>query len=528
MKTIYKAFIIIAAFLLVASCENELLNLTNPNVPTTGSFYKTEAEAVLAINSVYSALQFYGVFNRYWNYVNSSRSDESIFTDKQAGLPEVNGLDNFTMTGTVVAVKETWTDNYNGIRKANMVIEKVPDIEFQDQDLKNRILGEAYFLRAIFHYNLVNNFGEEIPMYTSLPVDLEDFYPSPAKPGEIYDLLEADFKKAKDMLPIVDTYRGTPELGRVSKGAAAAFLGKVYLWREKYDLAAAEFLEIINGDCGTYALIDLFRDNHNNDNENNIESIFEVQYKLSPTGDVWNISGENQSASEANIIEQEMTMIDGTGGMWWNQKPSPAMLAEFEKSDPRYYKTFWCPGGDRYRVGRRNLTYEQYISTARNGQIGWRKWCRDYATDSWESDVNIRIMRLADVYLMYAECMIEKVTPDYVTAAQYINLVRDRARNEPDAANYALVGTLPTVEELIAATPVINGRTIDNYRAALRHERMVELAYEGKRWEDILRWNIGQELHTQGFLGGAVFKKWLPIYTTDLETNPNLKPNLSN
>jgi hypothetical protein len=101
-------------------------------------------------------------------------------------------------------------------------------------------------------------------------------------------------------------------------------------------------------------------------------------------------------------------------------------------------------------------------------------------------------------------------------------MVRDRARNIPDAGNYPLTGSLPTVEELIASAPTINGRTINNITEALRHERMVELAFEGKRWDDINRWDIGVQT-----VGGN-YKPLLPIYQGDLDTNPNLKPNSSN
>lgn len=510
----------LAFFLLISSaCEKELLEKTNPNEPSTSSFYKTESDAIEAINSVYSATQFFGVYNRYWNYTQSSRSDESMFTDKQAGLPEVNGLDDFTMTSTVDAVHEHWRDNYNGIRKANMVIERVPDIQFSD-DLKNRIIGEAHFLRALFHFNLILFFGEEIPMYTKNPTDLDEFFPYPAEIGQIYQFLVEDFQKAKDLLPTVDTYRGTDNIGRVSKGAATALLGKTYLFMKNYQAAADEFSQIVSGQVGTYELTTRFRDNHDNNNENNIESIFEIQYALT-SGNVWNISGENAESGEQQIIEQGQSMMDAAGGMWWNQEPTDKMIAEFETSDPRYYKSFWAPGGDTYEdILGNHLTYQQYAG-ARTGHLGWRKWGRDYETAAVESDVNVRIMRLADVYLMYAECLIEGAS-GAGTPEMYINLIRDRARNIPDAPNYPLTGVLPTVEQLMAQAPVINGITINNIKDAYRHERMIELAYEGKRWDDIVRWDLGSKVLI------PTYKYLLPIYQGDLDTNPNLKPNSAN
>lgn len=519
LKNILTAFLGLLMFINIG-CEDDILEKTNPNEPGMDEFYNNPDEAELAINSVYSALQFFGVYNRYWGYSQGARSDESDFTDYVVGLPEVQGLDDFTMTSSVVAVHEIWRDNYKGLLKANMVLEHIPGIVFTNEDQKNRILGEAYFLRGLYHFILIKNFSEEIPMYDKVPASGEDFYPSPAAPGDIYKLIEADFAMAKDLLPNVDSYRGTAHIGKASKGAATAFLGTALLFQEKYQEAADEFSEIISGATGSYELISQFRENHNNVNENNLESIFEVQYELT-AGDVWNISGENENASEGQIIEQGQTMVRDAGNMWWNMAPSDVIIAEFETSDPRYYKTFWCPGGDTYEDNGAHLTYEQY-SGASAPYLGWRKWCRDYATPDNESDVNVRVMRLADVYLMYAECLIEGATGTEGTAEEAINAVRSRARNIPGAENYPLTGVLPTVEELIAAAPIINGREINNLRAALRHERMVELAGEGKRWDDIVRWGIGTEVC------GQFFKPWLPIYQGDLDTNPNLKPNSSN
>lgn len=537
MKTKNILLSIMAAVLLLnTGCEDDILIKSNPNQPSIDDFYKTPAEAELAINSAYSALQFFGVYNRYWNYSLSARSDESIFTTYQSGLLEVQGLDNFSMTADLQAVKEIWSDNYGGVLKANMVLKHIPEIEFADSDQKDRIMGEAYFLRALYHFNLIRSFGEEIPMYTEVPASEDDFYPASELPGLIYDQIIADFTMAKDLLPIVETYRGTDFLGKISKGAATSFLGKVYLFRGEYQLAADEFSDVISDQVGHYELVERFRDNHDNNNENNLESIFEVQYDptTNPTDGVWQISYESENASESQVIEQGQCMIRGTGLSWYNMAPSEVTRNEFETTDPRWYKTVWCSNGDTYDDFGINKTYEQIATGVHANMLGWRKWGRDYATDNWECDVNVRVMRLSDVYLMYAECLIEGANGTG-TPEQYINRVRDRARNIPDAGKYPIIGTavedaasfpleglLPTVEELIASAPVINGRTINNIREALHHERMVELACEGKRWDDIVRWGIGKDVC------GEHYKDWLPIFQGDLDTNPNLKPNSSN
>lgn len=532
MKTKIFSTIVLGALLssTFMSCENDILEQTNPNEPTTGAFYKTPEDAEQAIIAAYSALQFFGVYNRYWVYTQSGRSDESVFTPKQSGLPEVSGLDDFTVTATNTAVHETWRDNYMGVLKSNVVLAQVPTIVFSDEKQKNRILGEAHFLRALYHFNLINNFGEEIPVYDYVPSSGNDFFAKSAEKGVAYKLIVEDLIEAQKLLPKVEEYRGTKNIGRITQGAATAYLGKVYLFQKQYQKAADEFAKIIDGSCGKYELMSQFRDNFEESNENNNESLFEVQYNIS-AGDVWNITYENEKSSEANIIEQEATNVDGISGLWWNQKPSSEIIAEFEVSDPRYYKTFWCPNrngastldnSDPYTIDGKAYTYEQYAGS-RVGSFGWRKWSADVSTASWESGINVRLMRLADVYLMHAECIIGGASDkNGKTAEQYINMVRDRARNIPDASKYGLVGSLPTVEQLLASKPVINGRKLDNLTNILRHERMVELAYEGKRWEDIVRWGIGNDIFPN------IYKPWLPIYQADLDANPNLKPNSSN
>jgi hypothetical protein len=320
---------------------------------------------------------------------------------------------------------------------------------------------------------------------------------------------------------LVDTYRGTDDLGRASKGSAVSYLGKVLLFQKKYQEAADQFKEIIDGKCGTYALTSDFRDNHDERNENNIESLFEVQFKLSGGNGFGEI--DLPTGSESQLIEGESTMVRGGGRMNFNAMPNQEFLTEFEDGDPRFYQTFWTAGGDKYTDYKLvPKTYEEYCPNSFKGLSFWRKWCRDWGVteDSFDSNVNIRIMRFADVLLMYAECLIEGATGD--TPEKYINMVRDRARNDTNTDFYPTGGSIPTVEELIAAGPTIRGVKIDNLRAALRHERAVELAFEFKRWDDIIRWGIEDQTLRVGW------KRYLPIYQGDLDSNPNLKPNEAN
>ena len=520
MKTkIYITTIVSLLFLL--ACSEEFLDKTNPKSITSSSFYKTETDAIYAVNAAYSALQRQGGYNRMGIHAYAVRSYEGVFTVFQAGAPALNGLDDFTVTSSTECVKAIWQDHYKGVAMCNLVLENVPDIEM-DEELKNRILGEAYFLRGLYHFQLMLYFGQRIPIVTKTASNKEELYHPSAEPGVGYSVIEADFNKAKQLLPLVSEYRGTKDIGRASRGAAAGYLGKVYLFQKKYKEAASEFKAIINQELGTYFLMPSFRDNHADINENNEESLFEVQYMIHFGNNFESI--DTELGGESSLIEGECTMVRSVGMSNWNAMPNQNILNEFEEGDPRFYQTCWTKGGDKFTdVDGITKSYEEYVPDNYNGLSFWRKWCRDWSNPNqhFGDPNNVRILRYADILLMYAECLIEDPTigDDW---ASYVNQVRDRARADTTTDAYPNGGTIPTIEELIAQAPKINGKKIDTPRAALRHERIVELAFEFKRWDDIVRWDIGEEVLSAGF------KYYLPIYQGDLDSNPSLLPNEAN
>ena len=261
----------------ICSCEEDFLEKSNPNKITSSSFYTNETEAIQAVNAAYSALQRQGGYNRMGIHAYTVRADEGEFTSFQVGAPALTGLDDFTVTSSTECVQAIWQDLYKGVYMCNVVIEKIPGIEM-DPDMKNRLLGEVHFLRGLYHFQLMLYFGEEIPIIEQIPITKADLYPPSAAPGVGYASVINDFTQAKELLPKVEEFRGTDDLGRATKGAATAYLGKVYLFQKRYADAAKEFKEIIDQKVGVYKLMPSFRDNHAENNENNEESLFEIQY----------------------------------------------------------------------------------------------------------------------------------------------------------------------------------------------------------------------------------------------------------
>ncbi|MCK5135449.1 MAG: RagB/SusD family nutrient uptake outer membrane protein [Bacteroidales bacterium] len=488
--------------------------MSNPNSLITTSFYQTEEDAVHAANAAYSAIQREGFHGYYFAFTQTIRSDEAQLTSKTVGASELIPINSFTATGDNETVAVHWRDMWNGVWKSNLAIYAIPNIEFEDQLLKDRLLGEAKFLRAFYYFHLVLLFGDEIPLILEPPANSDDFFPSNANEGEIYNQIIEDFQEAERLL-LNKQELDTKDLGRATKGAAAAYLGKVYLFQKEWEEAATVLKRIIDKEYGNYSLCSNYRDNHTSFNENNIESIFEIQFSLG-YGNVWGYGTDISWGGESHNRERGMTSILH----WWNAMPTQKTIDEFEEGDLRKYYSCYVPNGALYK--NEAGIWKTYEELYDSGQYGWRKYSDDVFGETTDSDINIRVMRYADVLLMYAEALIVLNTGD---PAQYINMVRARSNLPTD--EFPEGGSIPTVQELIAQAPVINGIRIFDLTTAIRHERFVELAGESHRWDDLVRWGIASEIITApGFRVGV--SEILPFYQGDLDTNPNLNPNIAN
>jgi len=550
------------------SCMPEM-ELENPNAVTTGSYYKTTDEMILGVNGAYNMLQRNGGWGRYMFYLTNSRGDDWNYTYKASnGMKEVPPICDFTYNSSNLAIKECWDDMNIMMYAANLVLEKIPESEGSDS-IKNRIMGEAYFLRGLSLYYLGQLYGEEIPVKTTTPQSKDDYYAASAEPGVLYDQMVSDFKLAADLLPVRSVmYANDSDVGRATKGAALGFLAKTYMNRPIFDqyrsgvnsewsLAAEALNQIITSN--EYDLTDVFRDNHTELNENNIESLFEIQFNNGEGGfnsAVGEDFIENWGQSDQSTWrQQEIGMKDGgDNSNWWNMMPLKTTYEEFETDaggdyiDPRVYQTLWCPDGAWYMLttgrwisfdkmfaplGRLDPNYGEWF--------GCRKFCGDEATSEWETGINDRILRYADILLMYAECQIELGNES--DAYTYVNKVRSRANhmvpeNESNKRLFYITepGTVPTVETLIANKTIINGIAINTARRAIKHERFVELFGEGHRFLDILRWSYNPNdpdngavldgIKAKGFVEGT--HEYYPIPATETTLNENIKPNRAN
>ena len=397
------------------------------------------------------------------------------------------------------------------INKANLVLSKAPGVT-DNTSLRDRLVGEAKFLRAWAYFELLSQWGD-VPVYTE-PISSPTGFKGKSPAAEIYTLVITDLTDAIAKLPL--SY-GSSDLGRATKGAANTLLGKVQMQKGDYTAAKTALLAVVNS--GQYSLVNFswnFDGDINNGptvvttgHEANAESVFEVYFQDKGDNNFnWGYNGELQPPfnwGPQTVRNQEY------GQAWGNVIPSDRILNEFEATDPRYKMTFWEAGDIILTKGGTDpgvaltATDLNVDPSIRNG-VSLKRIYKKYSILDWMKEsfkstgLNQRLMRYADVLLMLAEC--ETELGNFGQAATYINMVRARSG--------------------VNMPPV----TLTSKNQALRavmHERSVELAGEGLNNIDILRWR------KKGYFPTIIADPkpgqvdMLPIPFAETSTNPALK-----
>ena len=465
-----------ALLLSATACEKKLLDQVNPNLPTTESFFKTSNDAVKASTAVYAGLQGLGMYRRWLNFAFDLRDDIGF---SQSPWGELADFTHFVQTNYDFEVsRDIYRDHYRTIYRANQVIAKVPGIAGMDATLQKRVVAEARFLRALSYFNLVSLYGN-VPLVLTPPTDL-NVVPPQAKEADVWNQVYSDLLAAQPDLPA--TYTGG-DVGRATKGAATTLLGKAYMQNKRWADAQTQFAQVIG--AGTYRLVDAYTDNFRHTSENNAESIFEVQFSDEKKGGNDAGGGPDATSSQGG----QRSQFWGVPGFGFNDgEIRPWLVREFLKEgtaagarDPRlaataFYNRFdrtqfpspLPPDDDRGVYGTGNFE-TRYANDARNlGRVFWRKYQTDYYRkfEDFDSPINQRVMRFADVLLLQAEALNE--LGQTAAAVPLINRVRQRPS----------VGLAP-----LAAAAF----TQASLRAQLLHERTTELAGEGVRWFDLQR-----------------------------------------
>ncbi len=484
----YKIYNYLAGFFSLAivttSCvSDEDLIQVDPNNDAVDSFWKTEQDAIEGVNAAYGSLLTDGTYMRSTPLLLDLKGDDCRSNSPWDAMYNVGRFNSNVSDAAIYGwAYETY---YQGIYRANQVLENVANINITDATLKNRIIGEAYFLRGLYLFHAVNMF-KNVPV----PTQIAAIYPQKTE-AEGWAQVIADFKAAADLLPT--TYADVNDKGRATKGAALGYLGKAQLFTKDFPNAKITFKKVI--DLGVYSLVSNYRDNFTDTNENNSESLFEVQFSRSAGGvDLgW---GGAPATGWGKTSARAITYGPRAFG-WTDVQPTRTLFDEFQQEktvantvDPRLDATMFYnkPG---------MMLYGQTFSTFYAGNLGDLNdlFCRKYQNSDgayanefdWRSGINERLLRYADILLMYAETLNE--TGDTPGAYTYIQMVRNRV-NLPNLAT---------------AKPNMNQVQM---REQIGHERFLEFPLEGHRFDDIRRW---------GWLKDPVKLAWLK--SRDVEFN---------
>ena len=511
----------LAGFLSLAvvttSCVNdEDLLQVDPNVETAASFWKTDQDALEGVNAAYGSLLTDGTYMRSTPLLLDLKGDDSRSNSPWDAMYNVGRFNSNVSNSAIYGwAYETY---YQGIYRCNQVLTNVPGITMTDEALKNRILGQAHFLRGLYLFHAVNMF-KNVP----LPTEIAVYNPQKTQ-EEGWAQVIADFKAAAELLPTTyDNVGGLDagQKGRATKGAALGYLGKAYLFTKDFENAKTNFKKVI--DLGVYSLVSNYRDNFTDKNENNSESLFEVQFSREAGGvDLgW---GGAPASGWGKTSARAITYGPRAFG-WTDVQPTWTLYNEYHDEltttgavDPRLDATMFYnkPGGMQL--------YGQDFATfyaANPGDLN-DLFCRKYQNSDgeyaneydWRSGINERLLRYADVLLMYAECLNE--TGDTAGAYTYIQMVRDR------------VG-LPN---LSTAKP---GLSQEGMREQIGHERFLEFPLEGHRFDDIRRWGWLENPTKLAWLKArdvefnsyAAGREFFPIPQLEMDNNPGTVQNPS-
>jgi len=491
MKRIFNTITVILVLGVMLTINNACTDFLTEELRgsfSSETFYQNDKQALQAVNGVYNAIAFANPDNAIWIFGDVA-SDDAVKGGNPGDQSEITYIDEFTADANNGIVSDYWSFAYEAIARANNVIANVPAVEM-DETLKNRIIGEAKFVRAYSYFNLVNIFGK-VPLKLLPQLTYEAIHVPLSEVPDIYARIEQDLTDAAAALPVSYT---SSDMGRVTKGAALGLLGKANLFEGKWSAAIGYFQQLEA--LGIYGLLPNYADIFRLANENSREAIFEIQH----------LTGQNPMTGSA--LNQWFAPAP-EGGYYFNA-PTQFLVDAFEKSttgevDPRLDVSIgrdgqvWLNGeifnGSLSPTGFLTKKHQQPLSEVPSSLKG-------------DGDLNYIYLRYADVLLMKAEAFNEINNAD--SAKANLNRVRQRAR-----ASYN--GTLPA--DLLADITTSDQSLL---RTAIQKERRVELAQEFHRYFDLMRWGKAFAEAALGPDFNYETKHYLPIPQAEIDANQGI------
>jgi len=512
MKKYIQIILFSGLLISLSSCENWLLE-PSPGLTRLEDFYSVGNTAIQSTNAAYVPLmwEFNSTYFPEW-FIGDVVSDDALKGGQGIGdMADVYDMENFKTNTNNTLLLDFYRAQWQGIARCNLPLQEIAKMKTDSvmtDRVQQRLLGELRFLRALYYFRLVRVFGG-VPKITEPILSSANWQQNRASVQDIYALIISDLEAANKGLWKKSEY-SSDDLGRATKGAAQAMLLKAHLYNKNFAEAKRWGDSIILSN--EYSLVKDYADNFTLAGENGPESVFEIQYMEEPTSDYGQGFGFTRGTFTVILTRSRSSKL---GGGWGFNKPTKNLYNAFEAGDPRRDVTILNPSDSEIE------TPEQEI------YLGSRYLNRKYSlmnpdnsyymiTHPTRGPINNKVIRYADVLLMYAEacCELNQLTP----AKNALEQVRARAR-----------GNKPVLPAFPYGTYADNQADL---RKAIRHERRVELAMEGHRWFDITRWGIAKEImdaykasespeaqqHMATFIRGK--HELFPIPSQEIDLNP--------
>lgn len=462
--TTYIRYIALLALCMASACSKDFLTLYPQGNLNEGNFYASEADFQLAVVGAYVPLR--DVANNAY-FMDEMRADnaEYFYYAKDRGNQTAENLTNFLDEPNNVINQNRYQADYNGISRTNVILDRLESITFTMSDaVRNQVVGEAKALRGHYYFDLVKNYGG-VPLYLHEVITSDQAYLPRSSADSVYDQIIADLTEAINLLPKPDFTAA--QTGRTTKGSASMELAAVYMQRKQYDKALS-LLQSVEG-MG-YDLFANFRDVFNPANKNsNKEIIWDVQYQSGNTGQQSNFPYRFTPLTPNTTVILGVNFKNTIGG--WNV-PTPDLYELFETGDTRLDASIGVIEGTLDESS--DFVPSKVVSTVVNytppadTEIRW--FCKKYYYPPYpninqNTDQNWPLYRFSDALLSLAECLNE--TGQSASALAPLNRVRTRAFGSGKG-------------QITTTNP-------DELRIIIANERRRELAFENKRWPDLIR-----------------------------------------
>ncbi|MBO9729744.1 MAG: RagB/SusD family nutrient uptake outer membrane protein [Chitinophaga sp.] len=463
MKKIISLILVIFSLVQV-SCK-KFLDENDPNNINLNNYFKNQNDYDLAVNGAYAQLR--GLYNNKSAWaMGEMRSDNTHYdyksSDQAVATTNRNNIADFLDDKYNNQTPPKWNAAFSVISAANIVIDHIDDIKLAEAN-RNSVLGQVKFIRALAYFDLVRFYGG-VPIYKRAPLTREETYIPRATAQQVYDLIIADATDAAAKLPATSF----PQTGRATKGAALTLLGDVYLTLKKYDLAENALKQVTS--MG-YSLFPKYSDAFELNNKNGKESIFEIQTNTSLA-----VPQAMTDASVYNFIPRMTNTTIVTGVNYNNvttvggfNTPTQDLISAYESGDLRLDASIAIAEGtfnasDDFTATAVKSALNYTPPAGKVGRPFPKKFLHTHTIGNQTND-DWPLYRYAEVLLLLAESLNEQGKSG--EALPYLNAVRERAFGD--------------------ATHNISSTDKATLQTAILQERRVELAFENKRWLDLVR-----------------------------------------